>query len=285
MENNHGHLADIKDEQDSCDSDSIATVMYDISQINKSVLNREYRIHENDAAPISDLNEFFDGEDGDLVVSSAASKNRSIETQISLDGNVTPKKRDMPNKEDYILNWAKSQTELSPTVASILSDHDYLSQENLRGIINSNDQQQKLNDSNKSSDKLSALSCDGDSSDTNDINDLKNCFDGLSPDLKSSENQIILNKIVDKVKQIQTRVNGNHTEVSTGNTSPAHLFSSNHSEPLEYYDNIATNSESISGEFKEKLIFIPRDLNVFDARFRLLEFLHTHKRNVQLNII
>lgn len=266
MENNHGHTADIKEEQDSCDSDSIATVMYDISQINKSVLNREYRIHENDAVPISDLNEFFDGEDGDLVVSSAASRNRSMETHISVDSTHSPKKRDMPNKEDFILNWAKSQTELSPTVASILSDHDYLSQENLRGIIDCNDQQQRLNDSNKSSgSKESPISCDGDSSDSNEINDLKNCLSGLSPDLKSPANQGILNQIIDKIKQIQTRVNGVHTEASTGNTSPVQLFSSNHSEPLEYYDNIyAANSESISSELK-KTILILCDSNLVDG--------------------
>lgn len=220
-----------------CESDSSDgkdTVVLDMSS-----LNNKFKVHENDADLIADFNKIMDGEEEDFVDLTQRSNpsknpNRTIDSNES---SISPATRDAPDKEQYIKEWAQNQTELSTIMVSILSDHDYLSQEHLRGIINSNSSKQS--DSSKDADSLG----DDESIGSGDMNDLKTIFGKLAADRKSQHNRSVLKQIAEKVEQIQSRI-GCPKEHSNDmpdtpndmeHASNANQFSSNHSEPLEYY--------------------------------------------------
>lgn len=229
-----GNSSLLKYESDS--SDGKDTVVLDMSS-----LNNKFKVHQNDADLIADFNKIMDGEEEDFVDLTQRS-NLSKDPSRTIDSNessTVPKSRGAPDKEQYIKEWAQHQTELSTTMVSILSDHDYLSQEHLRGIIHSNSSKQS--DTSKDADSLG----DDESIGSGDMSVLKEMFSKLSSDRRSHDNRNVLKQIAEKVKQIQSRNGlGLPKEQSNDmpdtlndieNTTNTNQFSSNHSEALEYY--------------------------------------------------
>lgn len=267
----------IKEEPSDSDSgDSRDTVKFDLAQFPSSLSNSKYKVHKNDAELLADFNKIMDGdgedEDGDHQMDLTQTSKQSTDISQSMDSNdllISPRKRDVPDKADLILHWTKIQAELSTTVASIFSDHDYLSQEHLFGNINSNVKQQRLNESINKTSSDSQLS-DVESISSTDMNDLKKFFNQLSTDLKSKQNRNVLKQIAAKVEKIQSRLKADsplEQRNDTANTSNESLsesaststkteeklateFSSNHSEPYEYYaKNDVTPGETGFGQF------------------------------------
>lgn len=278
------------EKSDSDDSvDSRDTVKFDVSHFNSTLNNSKYKVHKNDAELLADFNKIMDGDveeedgqrrNGGADIDLTQNSKSSTELSRSMDSHdllITPKKRDVPDKAEFVLSWTQMQAELSTNVASIFSDHDYLSQEHLIGNINGNVQQQRLNESlnqtalNSSKESDSPLS-DSDSVTSIDMIELKECCQQLSPDPKSKQNRTVLKQIARKVEKIQSRLKEDgpaEQRSATANTSNGSLgdsastsnkndseqvaieFSSNHSEPTEYYAKIDTESgETSCGEFE-----------------------------------
>lgn len=237
--------------EENDDSDSNATEIFDYDNFRTTSLNEKYSVHNNDAALLEDFKRIM-GEDGDEADVNKMTNRDASGSKDLLDRSMKTKDTDMCSKDDYVTNWlnAKTQSETLSQVANILSDHDYLSQENLRGIINGNEQiQQKQNESMEPS-------IDEDSIDQKTVSEeIVEEFSAICNRMSTAK---LSKQQKEKIKsQLRLRfIENSETENSKNtNTKPNDTcstdFSPNHSEPLEYYGNfIPGSSEQSSGKFE-----------------------------------
>lgn len=189
-------------------------------------------------------------------------------------------------RQEPMLTWAQNHSQsLSMCVASILSDHDYLSQDDLLRIIESNEEslelekqsqkQREINDNDISnstlpkdpetdtqktiiytqealdsgggSDPATHSSVGNEKSVSNDgIDDLNDILQKLKSS-KNEEKSALLDQILEKVNRLKIQTVGNKETTEKVKEEPKEKctaqnqsnstseFSSNHSEPMEYY--------------------------------------------------
>lgn len=195
------------------------------------------------------------------------------------------------------LSWAQNHSQsLSMCVASILSDHDYLSQGDLLRIIESNEEslelekqsqkQREINDNVISNSTLPkdpntdsqrtiiyeqepldgathSASVNEKPASDKDIEVLNEIVQKLKSS-KSEEKSVLFDQILEKVKQLKSQTDGNtETAVKVEKEEPKDNctaqnqsrstsdFSSNHSEPMEYYGGPKFSTQSSVEETKE----------------------------------
>lgn len=264
--------------------DSNSTDSFDMNDFKKSSLTEKYSvpIHKNNADLMAELNNIMGDESDCEIVELKIEKNflnlnagtsdLNDSNMISL--NTTHSSDNQPNgefdidKQERILAWAQSQAQnLTICVASVLSDHDYLSQELLLGIVAGNEEnieienQRKLiecaaickKESNELEDKTNVTKCHLNDDLTNNshneqvptlsINDLNCILKKLADSTVRAQSLSLLDEIEEKTKQLKTQFNvlNNTCSESVGDNSvrmelqdDALVFSPNHSEPLEY---------------------------------------------------
>lgn len=294
----------IKREND-CHSNS--TDSFDMNDFKSSSLNQRYsvQVHKNKAdlmAELSNINIMGDESDAECAEPRAqqngvrgcasvsdvnSSKMNSMNSSGATDGRSNG---DFENeKQERILAWAQSQSQnLSMCVASILSDHDYLSQQSLLGLVSGNEENNELENSqreingNVTSNQdngevtqnggLDPMRVDGAGdagktsadADTNksDMDDLNAILKKLMASKEKEQRLSLLDEIQQKTKSLKEQLGGNEVNDKTDNTEQKNEtpeFSANHSEPLEYNDTMPFSTDSSSDPAKEsegKLNFV-----------------------------
>lgn len=292
------------------DADTNSTDSFDMNDFKTSTLNKKYSvpIHKNKADLMAELNNInIMGDESDIEPSNEqASKadtnrlnanmsvgisDRSSSKVTNLSLNTTHSSDVQSNgelasvKHERILAWAQSQSQsLSMCVASILSDHDYLSQENLIGIITGNEEieTQKLEEireklkNEKDSTVIDSQETIFYEKDTNYDKMQENCeilppneIDDLTAilnKLRTSERlqrrilyKALLEKITLKLQKDgdENRSNDKSVESAAKQTTNRNEsndtpdFSSNHSEPLEHYGGVRFSAPTSGEEAKE----------------------------------
>lgn len=305
----------VRKNRDECDTNS--TDSFDMNEFKTSSLNKKYSvpIHKNKAdlmAELSNINIMGDESDVELVepskvernglhaIVSVSDRNSSKITDRSL--NTTNSSGDtQPNgelaivKQERIFAWAQSQSQnLSMCVASILSDHDYLSQENLIGIITGNEEnteieinsqkQREISENvNSNNDLAKEQTIDSQAtifyqsetngnamqnSPPNDIDNLSAMMDKLKQS-KETQHVKLLDEIVEKANQMKRQLiesgepnKMEDSKASGQNESNTPDFSSNHSEPMEHYGGVRFSAQSSVDETKESDGKLHRHSNV-----------------------
>lgn len=271
--------------KDECGSDS--TDSFDMNDFKSSSLTKKYSvpIHKNKAdlmAELSSINIMGDESDVEIVepkieqnglntsTSDANSSKITVaNTSHSSDGGVNG---DLANvKQERLLAWAQSQSQNLPTrVGTILSDHDYLSQEHLIGIITGNEENNEMNteseinrevNGNASTEALADQVSDSQATQLYSPSELNGVVthsdnENFAPknidefnvilkqltDSKQREQSLsLLAEIEEKAKQFRmqlTDTNGDanqkqNTQNGSSETTPE--LSPKHSEPLEYF--------------------------------------------------
>lgn len=292
------------------DADTNSTDSFDMSDFKTSTLNKKYSvpIHKNKADLMAELNNInIMGDESDIEPSieqaSKADTNRSNAnigvgagvsdrsgskvTNLSL--NTTNSSDVQSNgelsnvKHERILAWAQSQSQnLSMCVASILSDHDYLSQENLVGIITGNEEieTQKLQEirehsilNNTPKDSQATIFSEKNSncgemqenreiSPPNEFDDLTAILNKAKTSERSQRQKLykdLLEKITAKlqINEDESQANDKNADSKAKQTTGRNEsndtpdFSSNHSEPLEHYGGIRFSATTSAEEAKE----------------------------------
>lgn len=268
------------------DVDSNSTDSFDMNDFKTSSLTKKYNvpIHKNNADLMAELDNIMGDESDCEIIEPKIEKNglksnASISTAHSSDGR--PNDDFENDKQERILSWAQSQSQnLSMRVASVLSDHDYLSQELLLGIVAGNEEhteqenQRKLNESaaieseNKSqehsgeTDTTICQTKDNVTTDNEilpkmDINDFNSIIKKLTESTARVQSLSLLNEIEEKAKQMKAQFNtkctenvvNNSVQMETQDNEPE--FSPNHSEPLEY-NGYKISTQNSSDEIKDK---------------------------------
>lgn len=220
------------------------------------------------------------------VIGSDANGSSHVANSMSSSLNVTNSPDSQANgdfasdKLERCLAWAQSQSQnLSMCVASILSDHDYLSQENFVGIIKGNEEQESLSqkqreatdlakqqeiDSQKTiiygGDKMNGdavtHSTDNENGQFNELNAMVTQLKDGSP----QEQKSLLDKINKFVAEMRSKIDedgGDTSKMSpedvvdkaTRNETTPEL-SSNHSEPMEHYGGAKFSTQNSAEEAK-----------------------------------
>lgn len=243
--------------EESDDTDSNATEIFDFENFKATSLNEKYSVHNNDVELLEDFNRIMgvDGDDPD-----ATDANRMLNHDVSgstneFDRTKKAKDTDMGSKDDYVTQWlnARPQSQSLSQVANILCDHDYLSQENLRGIINGNEQNSEIQQ--KQNESMNA-SIDEDSIDQKTYNEeIVEEFSAIcnkisTAKLSKQQKEMIKSRMQLQLVENSEIVNSKNTDAKPNDTCSTD-FSPDHSEPLEYYGNyIPGSSEQSSGKFK-----------------------------------
>ncbi|XP_031623433.1 transcriptional regulator ATRX homolog isoform X2 [Contarinia nasturtii] len=256
---------------DEC-GESNSTDSFDMNDFKSAALTKKYsvQIHKNNAdlmAELDNINIMGDESDVEMIEPNTSKLNgannsvsHSSSNVISL--NTTHASDDPVNgdfehtKHDRILAWAQSQSQnLSTCIESVLSDHDYLSQERLLGIIagieeNTELESQRETNSNKSKEQSeNEKSKDhgelngGDLVHTKtskiltskNIDDLSEILKQLANCKEHAQRLSLVEKIEKSAKDMKAQLNQNNGN-TTGNNSVANAnditsleFSSNHS--------------------------------------------------------
>lgn len=237
---------------DEDDRGSNHTEPYNYDQFRSSILTEKYSVHQNDAALEEDFRRILAGDSDNDLPGPPEKIHSSYEngTNVSSLDKSPSKRRSMPSKDDYVLSWAESVRNQSISlsmVASVLTDHDYLSQENTLGIMNSNEeaatnenQLQKANDENVDEGEPSAA----EDMPTDEINDLNSVMKLLIGAKSREECFSLLTKIQDKTKLMKCHLG----EMSSGDeqkdSNSEFNMPPSYSEPLEYYGHSNFPSET-----------------------------------------
>ncbi|XP_031623434.1 transcriptional regulator ATRX-like isoform X3 [Contarinia nasturtii] len=271
---------------DEC-GESNSTDSFDMNDFKSAALTKKYsvQIHKNNAdlmAELDNINIMGDESDVEMIEPNTSKLNgannsvsHSSSNVISL--NTTHASDDPVNgdfehtKHDRILAWAQSQSQnLSTCIESVLSDHDYLSQERLLGIIagieeNTELESQRETNSNKSKEQSeNEKSKDhgelngGDLVHTKtskiltskNIDDLSEILKQLANCKEHAQRLSLVEKIEKSAKDMKAQLNQNNGN-TTGNNSVANAnditsleFSSNHSKPMEYAGGVNCSAQS-----------------------------------------
>lgn len=250
--NRNGPKIKIEQNDDDDSDHSAKTEPFSFDNFKTTSLNEKYSVHQNDAALEADFRRIL-ADDSDMeMIEPAAQKKKSPQKQqnstMDTSGSMKTSNDDQSlAKDDYVLSWAESvrthQSQSLSMVASIMSDHNYLSQENTQEIMTSheehaaNESQSKLaKEQNESSSSLA------DELPIDEINDLNAIMKQLIECKSRKSYKNLLNEIAEKTKLMKCHLGAeNNTEQQDD-----FLFSRDHSEPLEYYGN--TFREETSAE-------------------------------------
>lgn len=287
------------------DLDSNSTDSFDMNDFKSSSLNQKYsvQVHKNKAdlmAELSSINIMGDESDVEMIsprteqnglAASASVSDVNSSKMTSLNSSRSTDARSNGDfdseKQERILAWAQSQSQnLSMCVASILSDHDYLSQQSLLGLVTGNEEntememqsQRKINGDITSNEQNGDAEIMEQQSDRdigakthdNSDNDSASHIEVLSAILKkiadSKEKEQRLNLLTDieeQIKQMKAHLAPNDSDNKTGDTMQSNTvnqsesnnitpeFSSNHSEPMEHYGNLRFTSDSGTDPVKD----------------------------------
>lgn len=271
---------------DAC-GESNSTDSFDMNDFKSLALTKKYsvQIHKNNAdlmAELDNINIMGDESDVEMIEPNtveqngmnnvcdiqSSSKPISLNTTHTSDGNNPSSNGDFEHiKTERILAWAQSQSQnLSMCVASVLSDHDYLSQERLLGIIagieeNVETSQREIN-SNQSKEESFENNTNnlckingGEHTENNDIaskniNDLSEILKKLADCKEDAQRVQLFEKMEKSVKDMKVQLtNGEKSPNENDSNSPE--FASNHSEPLEYDGGIGFSAQSSVDESKD----------------------------------
>lgn len=234
---------------DELDRLSNNTEPFSFDQFKSSSLTERYSVHQNDAALEADFRRILaDDSDIEMIDSSHKSPDKS-----SSGGNVssldkTPnKRRSIPSKDDYVLSWAESirnQSQSLSMVASIISDHDYLSQENTLGIMTSLEESHQ---NQYAKDQAGYLPAD-------ETNDLKSTMQKLFVCKDPKQCCNLLNEIQQKTRTMKCHLGESSDEQRDSGSD--YIYSRDHSEPMEYYGNTQFPSETPTEQSDESGEFI-----------------------------
>lgn len=272
-----------------CESNnSSSTDSFDMNDFKSSSLTKKYsvQIHKNNADLMAELNSInIMGDESDveiiepkiqrqngLSVSANNSKGTCMNTTRSSDDRQNSEFQ--YEKHERILAWAQSQSQnLSMCVASVLSDHDYLSQELLLGIIagiEENTEMENQRESNGNNTKeqnddleneMSNIGPNGTTTTSTmdqsneklnllNIDELNAILKQLTSSKERAQSLSLLEKIEEKTKELKTQLNDDvKTNINSTDTCPE--FSPDHSEPLEYYGGIKFSTQSSIDDTKE----------------------------------
>lgn len=300
-------LSLVKREND-CASNS--TDSFDMNDFKSSSLNQKYsvQIHKNKAdlmAELSNINIMGDESDVEMLESqtqqnglsacaSVSDWNSSKVTTLNSSRSTDARSNgDFENdKQERILAWAQSQSQnLSMCVASILSDHDYLSQQSLVGLVTGNEEnnelemqsQRELNGTTRSNEQNGNLQQNGDLENTTNrqtsdiankqrdnegpsasyIADLNVIMNNLRECSNEEQRLLLLANIEEKTKSMKAQLTATHQPNKAAETAQNSIanqsesnndtpeFSPNHSEPMEYNGNTRFTTDSSSDPSKE----------------------------------
>lgn len=235
------------EKNDDDDRRSNHTEPYNYDQFRSSMLTEKYSVHQNDAALEEDFRRILAGDSDNDLSGPPEKSNSTYENckNVSSLEKSPSKRRSMPPKDDYVLSWAESVRNQSISlwmVTSVLTDHDYLSQENTLGIMNSNEEA-VTNESQLQIDKNQTQNADGgepsvaEDIPTDEINDLNSVMKLLIGAKTQKECSSLLTKIQDKTKLIKCHLGQMSSGDEQKDTSSEFNMPPNYSEPLEYYGN------------------------------------------------
>lgn len=274
------------------DDNSNSTDSFDMNDFKSTSLNKKYsvQIHKNNAdlmAELHNINIMGDESDVEIIEPNTEQNGLSVSANGSngIGLNTTHSSIDQPNgefendKHERILAWAQSQSQnLSMCVASVLSDHDYLSQELLLGIIAGNEENTELENQREMNNTVNGekeqngvlekeitnihgetngettTHSNNENLTSININDLSNILKQLNSSNERAQRLSLLEQIEEKTKQMKVQLNDDvqtkrSTENKSNDTTPE--FSSDHSEPLEHYGGIKFSAQNSVDEVKE----------------------------------
>lgn len=289
-------LQKVKNEHDD---NSNSTDDFDMNDFKSTSLTKKYsvQIHKNNADLMAELNSInIMGDESDVEIIEPRTEQNGF--SVSAHGsngtglNMTHSSDGQPNgefendKHERILAWAQSQSQnLSMCVASVLSDHDYLSQELLLGIIAGNEENTEIENQREMNTVNGEKEQNGDmEKETTNIHsemngetathsnnekltsinivDLSDILKQLNSSNERAQRLSLLEQIEEKTKQMKAQLND---DVQNNDTTPE--FSPDHSEPLEYYGGIKFSAQSSVDDAKES----EGNVNTFFFDFLLLE--------------
>lgn len=298
-----------------------------MNEFKTTLLNEKYSIpvHKNRADLMAELNNInIMGDESDVeppgkkdnehtanglsAVNNVGGANKSKlnggpSSHMSTDSSSDASDNGVTNGDESMLRWAQNRPDsLSVHVASLLSDHDYLSHDNLICIITSNEEsfelekqsqkQREIVDNvipnstlpkNSTTDSQRTVIYDCDAAEqanatlnnetrppTDGIDNLNDILQKLRNTNKSDEKSALLDQILETVQKIKLEEVANTESVAVkvenvkdevdskqkcpAQNNPSHNasdFSSNHSEPTEYYGAGKFSTQSSTEEAKE----------------------------------
>lgn len=247
---------------------------YDLlAKTSKTSLSEKYSVHNNDAAIEADFKKWL--AEGDMIENEMATGNnsnnannanksnqmngaekmdgdKSIDSDsIRANGMIIAKPTENGNdKSERIMEWAQNSSSqasqsMSMQVASIFSDHDYLSQENMQGLITENEENHNASQNLSNGNADQTAESNGTENDKeltkirqSDIDDFKDMLKTLESNREYEENVDCLKQIQEKAKTIRSnlmREKKVDDKVSSDSDNDSDvIFSRDHSEPLEY---------------------------------------------------
>lgn len=247
---------------------------YDLlAKTSKTSLSEKYSVHNNDAAIEADFKKWL--AEGDMIENEMATGNnsnnannanksnqmngaekmdgdKSIDSDsIRANGMIIAKPTENGNdKNERIMEWAQNSSSqasqsMSMQVASIFSDHDYLSQENMQGLITENEENHNASQNLSNGNADQTAESNGTENDKeltkirqSDIDDFKDMLKTLESNREYEENVDCLKQIQEKAKAIRSnlmREKKVDDKVSSDSDNDSDvIFSRDHSEPLEY---------------------------------------------------
>lgn len=284
------------------ENNSNSTDSFDMNEFKSTSLTKKYsvQIHKNNAdlmAELDSINIMGDESDVEVIepkteqnglsVSANVSKETCMNTTHSTDGRINGEFE--CEKHERVLAWAQSQSQnLSMCVASVLSDHDYLSQELLLGIIAGNEENTEnqremeskniVNDEKEGTEQLngevdkkitenqneangtaaaeaSASHSSNEKLNSINVDDLDGILKQLTNSKEHAQSLSLLEQIEEKAKQMREKLNDeaqiNKTNENNKTTESNPEFSSGHSEPLEYHGGVKFSAQSSVDDAKE----------------------------------
>lgn len=263
------------DENRACDTFGTGTTSLgvDLLKTSKTSLNQKYSVHNNDEDLMADFERIMDDigastpKNGSNIATGSSNKinnsnnNDKMESEKTIDSATIRANGNalsgvgVTNGDDrssYVMEWAngvrcsQSSQSMSMQVASILSDHDYLSQENMQDIKTENESKNNLanetqnmtnesvDDEAKESDAIVENGVDSGNS-ANDINDLSDMVKLLSNKTNKAQSAEHLKKIAAKINAMRSNMIRESIDDPDDNNSAFDVeFAPNHSEPMEY---------------------------------------------------
>lgn len=265
-------VVSVKIEKDD-DADSNHTEPFDLEQFKSSALTERYSVHQNDAALLADFSRILaddsDAETGesptknkspDKVSSRRIDKNDKTANVLDVSDKASQSNRSRTPLNDYILSWADSVRSSQPLsmVASIFSDHDYLSQENTVGIFTGNEERTLNESGSKDANKQNGLASDApEDVPIDEINDLNSVMQKLVKCKNKTEYISLLNEIKEKTKIMKVHLGESPNGEERQESCSDNVFSRDHSEPLEYYGNAKLLSEPTETDDSGKFPLFP----------------------------
>lgn len=244
---------------------------FDFDNMRTNYFNAEYSVHRNDEELLADFTALLqDGEDDvfdQVNTEELRIENKKIDKVIPVPIKMEQEIRRLSNGSNRSVTDVE---QLSQTIGSIMSDHDYLSRENILEIMK-NDEEcffQQGNVRSKAYTESDSMVVNAsetgtieshidDSSEMTQTDEITDFFERISKSNDSNGDLVEkLKKFEEKSrdlrKSLEKLAEANNSEVISLIQSPE--LSPNHSEPLEYYGNY-TNSDGSGKPYNHYYLF------------------------------